>query len=74
MYMVVASSLPERSRCMQEKDSLVELAQQRCRDDKAPVRKAAVQLLEQLLLQQPNGSSALQGTLCTFHWILQWKY
>ncbi len=35
----------------------MELARQRCSDEKAPVRKSAVQLLEQLLLLQAPPSN-----------------
>ena len=40
---------------MQDVEPLVQLARRRCRDDKAAVRKAGLQLLEALLLLRAGG-------------------
>ena len=48
---------------LQDVGSLVELARRRCADDKAGVRKAAVQLLEALLLLRASGSGGAEAVL-----------
>ena len=48
---------------MQDVGTLVELARRRCADDKAAVRKAAVQLLEALLLLRASGSGGAEAVL-----------
>lgn len=48
---------------LQDVGSLVELARRRCADDKAGVRKAAVQLLEALLLLRASGAGGAEAVL-----------
>ncbi|KAK9845075.1 hypothetical protein WJX74_010283 [Apatococcus lobatus] len=50
-----------RAWMQQERKTLMDLARQRCSDEKAPVRKAAVQLLEQLLLFPCSAVDASAG-------------